>query len=389
MAPDPRATQEEVIYLERLARRCKAHGYAEQAGRLRAKADRLNGQLRSEDRVSADDPRSSVPIETPTVTEFIALCTAALDDVREDEGTVIYEFGVPVPRIIETAAARKASNVRIHRDGMFVVSMEKGATLFDLIGLEQDLSELLEQEIHVWTDDVLQVPPGARAVGRMNFRSGRVSEDPVVVVDTSWSYLHHCWVTLAYSPDIDVTSIAPIHSASWIKALRTHEDVIDELQTLLALDEAHAELERGEGRPLEEVLPELRRRIGAVLYDGETGPFDPRDDIRAEIERIRARLADPANEFTDDARLQLERAVEQRERWIRDAQVRSFRTSDGETWVAFEHEGGLAFRRQRTPDFIVPLPRPLAVLEDDHLRQALADAADQREIAQSSKKGSH
>jgi PHD/YefM family antitoxin component YafN of YafNO toxin-antitoxin module len=37
---------------------------------------------------------------------------------------------------------------------------------------------------------------------------------------------------------------------------------LEELETMLALDEAHAELERGEGRPLEEVLPGLRERLG-------------------------------------------------------------------------------------------------------------------------------
>lgn len=37
---------------------------------------------------------------------------------------------------------------------------------------------------------------------------------------------------------------------------------LEELETLLALDEAYAELERGEGRPLEEALPVLRARLG-------------------------------------------------------------------------------------------------------------------------------
>lgn len=37
---------------------------------------------------------------------------------------------------------------------------------------------------------------------------------------------------------------------------------LEELETLMALDEAYAEMERGEGRPLEEALPALRERLG-------------------------------------------------------------------------------------------------------------------------------
>jgi PHD/YefM family antitoxin component YafN of YafNO toxin-antitoxin module len=37
---------------------------------------------------------------------------------------------------------------------------------------------------------------------------------------------------------------------------------LEELETLLALDEAYAEMERGEGRPMEEALPALRERLG-------------------------------------------------------------------------------------------------------------------------------
>ena len=43
---------------------------------------------------------------------------------------------------------------------------------------------------------------------------------------------------------------------------RTLRERLEELETLAALDEAHAEMERGEGRPMEEVLPALRERIG-------------------------------------------------------------------------------------------------------------------------------
>ena len=39
-------------------------------------------------------------------------------------------------------------------------------------------------------------------------------------------------------------------------------DRLEELETLIALDEAYAELERGEGRPMEKALPALRKRLG-------------------------------------------------------------------------------------------------------------------------------
>lgn len=39
-------------------------------------------------------------------------------------------------------------------------------------------------------------------------------------------------------------------------------DRMDELETLVALDQAAAEIERGEGAPLSEVFPRLRRELG-------------------------------------------------------------------------------------------------------------------------------
>jgi hypothetical protein len=36
---------------------------------------------------------------------------------------------------------------------------------------------------------------------------------------------------------------------------------LEELETLIALGEAYAELKRGEGRPMEEALPALRERL--------------------------------------------------------------------------------------------------------------------------------
>lgn len=49
---------------------------------------------------------------------------------------------------------------------------------------------------------------------------------------------------------------------------RDLRDRLEELETLMALDEAYAELEGGEGRPMEEVLPALRERLGV----GVTAP---------------------------------------------------------------------------------------------------------------------
>jgi hypothetical protein len=43
---------------------------------------------------------------------------------------------------------------------------------------------------------------------------------------------------------------------------RTLRERLEELETLVALDEAYAEMERGEGRPIEEALPSLRARLG-------------------------------------------------------------------------------------------------------------------------------
>lgn len=43
---------------------------------------------------------------------------------------------------------------------------------------------------------------------------------------------------------------------------RTLRERLEELETLVALDEAHAEMESGQGRLLEEALPDLRDRLG-------------------------------------------------------------------------------------------------------------------------------
>jgi len=44
---------------------------------------------------------------------------------------------------------------------------------------------------------------------------------------------------------------------------RVLRDRLDELETLMALDQANAEMQRGEGRPMEEALPALRVRLGS------------------------------------------------------------------------------------------------------------------------------
>jgi PHD/YefM family antitoxin component YafN of YafNO toxin-antitoxin module len=43
---------------------------------------------------------------------------------------------------------------------------------------------------------------------------------------------------------------------------RALRERLEELETLMALDEAYTEMERGEGRAMEEALPALRDRLG-------------------------------------------------------------------------------------------------------------------------------
>jgi hypothetical protein len=69
-----------VIWLERLANRCKLHGYAEQAALLRAKADRLNASLPPSARVAPDDERCREPVPGG-LAAFIRQAKEALDDV--------------------------------------------------------------------------------------------------------------------------------------------------------------------------------------------------------------------------------------------------------------------------------------------------------------------
>jgi hypothetical protein len=43
---------------------------------------------------------------------------------------------------------------------------------------------------------------------------------------------------------------------------RALRERLEDLETLMALDEAYSELKRGEGRPMDEALPALRKRLG-------------------------------------------------------------------------------------------------------------------------------
>ena len=70
-----------VIWLERLASRCKLHGYANEARALRDRAERIRGAL-SPTRISLGDERYREPVTTDTLTEFIRLCQIALGDAR-------------------------------------------------------------------------------------------------------------------------------------------------------------------------------------------------------------------------------------------------------------------------------------------------------------------
>jgi uncharacterized protein len=68
--------------------------------------------------------------------------------------------------ILAVAERRKASNVRVfgsvsrgdsdvESDVDFLVEMAPGATLFDLIGLEQDLADLLGRPVDVLTENAI------------------------------------------------------------------------------------------------------------------------------------------------------------------------------------------------------------------------------------------
>jgi hypothetical protein len=70
-------TSNEVIWLERLANRCKLHGYSKQAAQLREKADRLNALLPEESRASADDERCLEPV-AGGISDFIGQARGAL-----------------------------------------------------------------------------------------------------------------------------------------------------------------------------------------------------------------------------------------------------------------------------------------------------------------------
>ncbi len=80
-------------------------------------------------------------------------------------------------------------------------------------------------------------------------------------------------LTINGSPEIVVQDVRAFErAASEATRLRDENrelhERLEELETLIALDEAYSEFERGEGRPLEEALPALRERLGMVRVAG-------------------------------------------------------------------------------------------------------------------------
>lgn len=74
-------------------------------------------------------------------------------------------------------------------------------------------------------------------------------------------------LTINGSPELVIQDVrAYERDAEEARQLREENRVlrerVEEMETLMALDEAYAEMERGEGRPLEEALPSLRTRLG-------------------------------------------------------------------------------------------------------------------------------
>lgn len=77
--------ERDVIWLERLANRCKVHGFQEQAAQLREKAEGINALLPEAERIDPMDERCREPVRTNTLSEFIAMAQAALDLTPEED----------------------------------------------------------------------------------------------------------------------------------------------------------------------------------------------------------------------------------------------------------------------------------------------------------------
>jgi PHD/YefM family antitoxin component YafN of YafNO toxin-antitoxin module len=74
-------------------------------------------------------------------------------------------------------------------------------------------------------------------------------------------------LTINGTPELVLQDVRAYERATE-EAQRIHEENralrerLEELETLIALDAAYAEMERSEGRPVEEALPALRKRLG-------------------------------------------------------------------------------------------------------------------------------
>ena len=63
--------------------------------------------------------------------------------------------------------------------------------------------------------------------------SGRVSEHPVIVIDTSRTPVGN-WATLALSADASINAVPPIRSATWDAAQEAHARMTELVRAMLA-----------------------------------------------------------------------------------------------------------------------------------------------------------
>lgn len=92
-----------IIWLERLASRCKVHGYAAQAAELRRRADLLNERMPVRERIDPADSRCRIPIEVGRLTELIELIQVEL--ARPLEGEAPQPFSSDPGRVGSTVFA--------------------------------------------------------------------------------------------------------------------------------------------------------------------------------------------------------------------------------------------------------------------------------------------
>lgn len=62
------------------------------------------------------------------------------------------------------------------------------------------------------------------------FLSERLYDNPVVVIDTTWSYKLKCWATIAYGPEPRIQDLEAIRSHAWEEAEAAHERIRQEVR---------------------------------------------------------------------------------------------------------------------------------------------------------------